>query len=515
MIRSIFSNYIGMLVSGVVAFLVTPILIRSLGDFHYGMWVLVASVLDYYGLLDIGIRTTLQRYVARCHGGDQRDSLNRTLMTAMVISIAVAILIGVLTSAFAGVLPGLFHVTRADRTLFAQVLFLLGFSVAVTFPARVLGAYLCGLQRFDVYNLAGAGTSIVRAGLLVMVVRSGRGIHGCAAVELVVAVLSLVVHWILVHWIDPEINFDLRKARWSEFRELLSFSFFVFISQVADLFRFRLDSLVVARWLNVALVTPFNVAARLVDYFRYVTAGIRGPLMTELSSMEGQGREQELNDLFLRTTRVTALTSLFLGSFLCLNGKMLLALWVGKRYVLSSYPTLAALAIGRVAATVQAPSVMLLLAKGKNRPLAFWSLAEGLINLALSIYWAGKYGILGVALGTAIPMLAFKLFLLPWYTLYVSKISVREYVTAAVGRPLLALLGFLAIIRLGTFIPDDFSPLSLLTSIVWQGSVYGLLTYAIGFTAAERQNIWKRAKELLGARSLVPTVEETIPTSQA
>ena len=515
MIRSIFSNYIGMLVSGILAFLLTPILVRSLGDFHYGMWILVASVLDYYGLLDIGIRITLQRYVARCHGGDQRDNLNRTLVTAMAISIVIAGVIGVLTVAFSGILPGLFHITSADRILFAQVLLLLGFSVAITFPARVLGAYLCGLQRFDIYNLAGAASSIVRAVLLVMVVRAGRGIKGCAAVELGVAVLSLLMHWIMVRWIDPQISFDMRQARWSEFRELISFSFYVFISQIADVFRLRLDSLVIARWLNVPLVTPFNVAARLVDYFRYVTAGIRGPLMTELSSLEAQGRQQELNDLFLRTTRVTALTSLFLGTFLCLDGKALLALWVGKHYVLSSYATLAALAIGRVAATVQAPSVMLLLAKGKNRPLAFWSLAEGLINLALSIYWAGKYGILGVALGTAVPMLAFKLFLLPWYTLYVSKISAREYVKAAIGRPLLALLGFLAIVRVATFMPNDYSLLSFVTVTMWQGTVYGLLVYAIGFTSAERQNMWKRAKELLGARSFVATAEESIPSSQA
>ena len=75
MIRSICFNYIGMIITGLVGFLLTPVLIHSLGDYHYGMWILVASIVDYYGLADLGIRFTLQRHVARFKGTDQRLAL--------------------------------------------------------------------------------------------------------------------------------------------------------------------------------------------------------------------------------------------------------------------------------------------------------------------------------------------------------------------------------------------------------------------------------------------------------
>ena len=97
-------------------------------------------------------------------------------------------------------------------------------------------------------------------------------------------------------------------------RELFSFGFYVFVNQVGDLFRFRLDSLVIARWLNISLVTHFNVASRLVEYFRYVSAAIIGPLITEMSALEGQDKEESLQLLFLRSTRFTTLLSLLVGA---------------------------------------------------------------------------------------------------------------------------------------------------------------------------------------------------------
>jgi O-antigen/teichoic acid export membrane protein len=154
MIRSMFSNWVGMAIGAVVAFLMTPILIHRLGDFHYGMWVLVASVLDYYGLLDIGIRTTLQRYTARYQGSNEKEELNCTLATVMAFSYCIAGFIVLLTLLLARVLPPFLKVSGSELPILSKVIILLGLGLAVSFLIEVMGAYLCGLQRFDIFNAA-------------------------------------------------------------------------------------------------------------------------------------------------------------------------------------------------------------------------------------------------------------------------------------------------------------------------------------------------------------------------
>jgi O-antigen/teichoic acid export membrane protein len=503
MIRSICFNYIGMIITGLVGFLLTPVLIHGLGDYHCGMWILVASIVDYYGLADLGIRFTLQRHVARFNGTDQREALDRTFISALVMSLYVSGLILLLTIGSARWLPLIFHVSGPDRTLFIRVLLLLGASFVVALPGKVLGAYLCGLQRFDLYNLVGTGTTIVQAILLVWTLRLGHGIEGCAAVTLLVGALSLVLYCILVRVADPRATLDLRRTSWREMRELFNFGVYVFVSQVGDLFRFRLDSLVIARWLNLSLVTHFNVAARLVEYFRYVSAAIVGPLITEMSTLDGQAKDETLKSLFLRSTRFTALLSLFVGALMCVNGRALFSVWLGNSFV-SSYAVLITLATARTGATLQSPSMVLLLARGRHRALGWWTLCEGLVNLVLSIHWATKFGMLGVAMGTAVPMFVFRLIVQPWYTLKVARVSASRYFAESLMRPLMVLALFMVVVRLVDPVPAHQTLTSLLAEMLWQSSVYGVLAYFAGFTSMERRGMRERVRTLVVRGEAVP-----------
>src|SRR5690349_4372537 len=108
-VRSVLSNWVGMAVTGVASFILTPILIHGLGDFQYGMWVLVMSITDSYGLLDTGMRITMQRYVARLKGVEEREALNETFMTALAIMMAVSFGVCVLSVVHVLFAPDFFH----------------------------------------------------------------------------------------------------------------------------------------------------------------------------------------------------------------------------------------------------------------------------------------------------------------------------------------------------------------------------------------------------------------------
>ncbi len=496
MLRSIFTNYAGMVICTIVSFVMTPILIHGLGNFHYGMWVLIASLVDYYGLLDLGVRFTLQRYVARSKGANNRDVLNGTLRSALAVAVGMMAIIVPSIVGLAHFLPGVFEVPGSQQALFVRVLILLGFAFGISLPAKVLAAYLCGLQRFDLYNVAGSGTTVVQAVLLVAVLNRGYGIGGCAAVNLVMAALSLAVHVVLVRWADREASFALWHARWDEVRELLNFGFYVFLNQLGDVFRFRLDSLVIARWLSIGLVTPFNIAARLIEYFRYIIAAITGPLITEMSTLEGQAQDEGLRRLFLRSTKMTALVCLPVGILLCVDGKALIRYWVGAGFAASSFAVLVVLAIGRTASTMQTPSMALLLARGRKKALGWWALSEGVANLALSIYLAPRYGILGVALGTMVPMLIVKALLQPLYTLWVGQIPLRDYLIESMLRPLAVSVFFVLAAQSLLWAFHSARLISFLLASISQVLAYTALVYGLGLTSGERGRIRMRFMKL-------------------
>jgi O-antigen/teichoic acid export membrane protein len=491
---NILSNWLAMVLTEVTSFIVMPILIRGLGDFQYGLWALVGSVLDCYGLLDLGVRSTLHRYVGRYKGTGERQALNETVGTALAITCCVGVLVLALTAILVAVLPSLVSLPAGTRSTVRGLLGLLGVAIAVQFPCGVLGAYLCGMQRFDLYNASSVGVAILRSVATVVVVRMGYGLIAIGVATLASSCLWLIVNWCLVTWVDRTASISLRHANWARMKELSSFSIWAFVISVGDYLRFYTDSTVIARVLTIALVTPFSVAARLVQYVKQVVIGFVGPLMPLMSALEGRGELPEMRDLFLRSTRWTALLSLFLSVLLAANGEALLRHWLGPKFLVS-YPLLIALLVGQVAELSQYPSNVVLLARSKHRAQGYWTLVEGFVNLCLSIYWGRKYGLIGIALGTTVPMLVTKMIVQPWYALRTLEVGAGAYIRKSLVRP--AIVGVVFGAQWVMFRPmwqAASSLWALAQSVVIQSLIFLLLIWLVGLNADDRRAVVSRSR---------------------
>lgn len=491
MLRSIFSNWVGLVAVGLMSFFITPFMIHRLGDFQFGIYTLAFSSVGYFELLAQGIRSTLQRFVGLLSGREDREALNGVFSNALALSTVVSICLIVLFVILAKVLPPFFKLGPAQQHLFAWLLILLGLNLGPGVPAALLGSYLCGLHRFDLYNLLTILRQAIRTALIFVVLVRGEGVLAVAVCVLVSTLICLPINWWMIRNIDSELRFVARGINLRTSVELLRFTFWTLLNNAGALLRDSTDSIVIGRVLNAALITPFSVASRLVGYFRPMITSMVSPLLPRVSQLEGQGRQAEIRRLFLSITRMSALAALAIGSILVLHGKSVIALWVGQRYV-SSYPILVLLTIGAVVSAGQFGTLQMLIGVGRHRAYGLWTVGEGVANLLLSIFWAHKYGLIGVALGTAVPLLVVKLTLQPWYVTRVLKISLREYFSKAIARPLVACALFVAFCVLVSGHEGNLGFWHLAVTLIWQGGVLLLLAYFIGLAPSDRLTIRRR-----------------------
>lgn len=492
MIKNVLSNWTGLAVAGAFSFLLTPVMIHHLGVVYYGMWILAGSLLDYYGLIDVAMRTALFRFVARSKGANEREALADTVSTALTIATTTGLVLLVLIPLVAAILPRFFSLASPDVYLFRWALTLVGISLSVSMPARVLGSYLCGLGRFDLYNLSGIITVCIRGSLFLLVLQRGGGIIAIAAVAFGTALLSLLLNWRLFRHAEPDISVSWHHANWARAKQLAGFGSYAFVNLGGESLRSYTDALVIARVLTIALVTPFSVAARLMDYFQLVMSAIASPLLTAMSELSG--RSGELKEFFLRSTKYTALISIFISSLFLFEGRALIRIWVGPAF-LTSYPIVLVLTAGYVVSFAQFPSQMAAFALARHRLLAFLTLAEGLVNLLLSIHWAHEYGLIGVALGTMVPLLVSKICIQPWYALHILGISGWRYVSEALWRPLLVCGLYLGASESGLFPHPNGGPMELVSAVFIHAVLFLSLTYLIGFLPSEREFLWRRSKQ--------------------
>ncbi|HEY3975193.1 MAG TPA: oligosaccharide flippase family protein [Candidatus Sulfotelmatobacter sp.] len=495
MLKNIFSNWIAIVVVGAIAFLLTPFLIHHLGNVEFGLWVLVGSISGYSGLLEFGLRATLQRYVARYRGVNDRAALNQIFMTALALTLCIGVLIFVIMLPFAWVLPGFFGLSGERAHDFTLLIVLMAISIPVSLVMLLLGTYVCGWQRFDLYNLISVARSVMHALLIVVVLRHGYGVVALGVLSIVATAGLLPLDWLMVRHVDPELRLDWRLATPAKARELLEFSVWMFLNSTGIRLRTFTDSIVIGRVLNVALIAPFSVAGRLMQYFDPIINSMVSPMLPVMSGYEGQGRRRELRQFFLQATKITTLMTFLIGSILVLDSRLLLRVWVGEEFV-STYTLVLILLVGYVFELAQRPSTTALVALGCHRALGGWTLGEGLANLVLSIYWGHKYGLVGVALGTTVPLVIVKLTLQPWYTLRKLGVTARDYFGISLFRPVLVCLLFLAVCHWLMGSGPATGILGLGFTASWQGLLFGVITWMIGLSPVERTQARQRVSTI-------------------
>ena len=103
--RSVLSNWFAMAAMMGVAFFLSPFIVHRLGNVVYGVWVLATSSVSYFGLLDLGLRNSVTRFVSKGHTTGDHEGASEVLSAALWVRVQIAALVLVLTGALAAVFP--------------------------------------------------------------------------------------------------------------------------------------------------------------------------------------------------------------------------------------------------------------------------------------------------------------------------------------------------------------------------------------------------------------------------
>ena len=147
-LKNVGSSWFALGVNVLVGIFLSPYILHRLGDEAFGLWVLIFSITGYYGLFDLGIRSSIVRYVAKYSATNDYEELTRLINTAMASYGSVGMLALLVTFTGAFYVASIFKVPTNFLTT-ARLLFLVvGTAVSLGFPLGVFG----GMVGDDVRN---------------------------------------------------------------------------------------------------------------------------------------------------------------------------------------------------------------------------------------------------------------------------------------------------------------------------------------------------------------------------
>ena len=389
-------NYAVIVLNILVGLLYTPFLLRMLGQSDYGIYSLVASVIAYLTVLDLGFGNAIVRYTAkfRAEGKvrEQYELFGMFLVLYTIIGL-IAMALGFLLYAHADAWFGsTMTVEELEKT--RVMLLLLIFNLAFTFPMSIFGAIVLAYERFVFPKVINILRILLNTGIMILLLEMGYRVIAMVVLQTVFNLLTLVCNYIYCKY-KLRIRIWFGNFRWGFLKEVSTYSFWVFLSVIMDRIYWNTGQFVLALYVNTAAVAVFAVAIQLSILYMSFSTSISGVFLPKVTGMvAGEDNREEISSLFIRTGRIQFIVMALILSGFVVFGRDFILLWAGKEYEEAYFMALLFFIVLTVP-MIQNLGITILQARNQMKFRALSYLAIGVMSLLLQLLFSKHYGAMG------------------------------------------------------------------------------------------------------------------------
>lgn len=494
-LTNIFSNWANLVVSVLIAFFVSPIVVHGLGKEMFGVWVLIVSVTGYFTVLDFGINTAIVRYISKYVAEGDEGQARRIYSTAISVFGIMALTIICLAALFGSYFPKLFGLQHFGNSYIFLVFFLACVDLAFGLLFSVFLGALCGLQEFRYVNGVAIGTNLVKNLLVVFFISRGYSLLTLILLQISAMLFRGACQYLRLRKGYGYLRFRLSAVQRSTLRTIYSYSIYSFIIALCLKVLFYTDSIVIGSLISVKEVTFYAIPSTLLDYVEKFTWAMIAVLIPVISTNDATADRETNASLYSTGTRYVLLVCLPVVLSLFFWGDDFIGVWMGPQFGFRSQYVLRFLLVGYGVAFSQLIAQGILKGTDRHRWLAFILIFEAVGNLGLSLLLARPFGIEGVALGTMVPLLFASVAILV-YTCRQLGLSWKRYLLRGYGGPLAGFVMAAVVGKLlgggATTYPEIFGKSATLTAAFLAVGV------PLSLTQEHREVAIFRAKKIFG-----------------
>ena len=395
-------NYAIILLNTIVGLLYTPYMLRMMGKSEYGLYSLVASVISYLTILDLGLGNAVVRYTAKFRAeGKQREQYEMFGMffVLYVIIGAVALLLG---SALYFNVDAMFGATMTVEELYKAriMILLLVFNLAFTFPMSIFGSIITAYEHFVFPRAVSIIRILLNTGVMICLLYMGYRAVAMVVVQTVFNVATLLLNYIYCkRYLKIRIFF--RRFRWGFLQEVAIYSFWIFLNVIMDKVYWSTGQFVLGAVVGTAAVAVFAVAIQLqVMYMQFSTA-ISQLFLPKITGMVATNDDnRSISDLFIRTGRIQYIVMALVLSGFIVFGRQFIVLWAGAGYE-DAYIICLLFFFSLLIPMIQNLGITILQARNQMKFRSLLYIFIAMAALAFQIVLARRYGGVGCAIAVS------------------------------------------------------------------------------------------------------------------
>src|SRR5690606_18100610 len=261
-------SYVNLGLTNLTGILVTPYVIRSLGNQEYGLYTLIGAFVGYLSVLDLGLNNAIVRYVAQYRVQKDEKAQENFLATSLIIYCAIAVLLTVLGSLFYFNIDYFFSESLSVEELYKAkiMLIILVFNIAFTLPGGAFTGICSGYEKFVFPRILSIIKVVIRTITLVCILHYGSNSIGVVVLDTVV---NLVFILATIWYVFSKLKIKIKLHQWdfSFVKEIFKYSFWIFLFALVFQFQWRTGQVILGSTTNTTIVAIFGVGVMLGVYF--------------------------------------------------------------------------------------------------------------------------------------------------------------------------------------------------------------------------------------------------------
>jgi O-antigen/teichoic acid export membrane protein len=276
----------------------------------------------------------------------------------------------------------------------------MAFSVTVSLPASVFSSFVMANEKFVFQRLLQIIQVIVSPVVTLLVLLLGYRSIGMASVVVGVVLVTTAVNiWFSVKKL--RMRFSFRGLDGAMLREIAVFSSYIFVNIVIDQVNWNVDKFILGRVGGTVAVAVYALGAQLNTYYVSLSSAVSSVFIPRVHRLVAAADDDlELTRLFTRVGRVQFLILALAGGALVVFGRRFISVWAGANYA-GAYTIALFLVIPVTIPLMQNLGIEIQRAKNLHQFRSWLYLGIAVVNVAVSIPLAQRYGGAGAAAGTA------------------------------------------------------------------------------------------------------------------
>lgn len=428
---------------------------RSIGQTALGVWDFCWSIINYISLIQLGIGSSVNRYVAKHRAEGDVGGLNIAVSSVTFVQFLCGVLVLVIVGAAYFLVPVLWGNRLGEFLPAARMLvLLLGVSLAVRTAFGGFGGVVTGCHRWDLYNGITAGGHGLAVAAMIAALFFGHGLIGLGACYAAGSAATMAALVVVAHWVCPELKVRPSSIRVGQALEMFRFGGKTFMQTMSRSLLYQTTSVIIITFLGPAALAVYSRPMALVNHVRTFVIKFAHTLTPVASQMDAAGNSEDLAEFLLETARYSAAMALPPIIFLSVFGGTVLNVWMGRAY--EQGLLLSVLALGHLTTVAHQPLFTVLIgidAHGKPSLLCLLGaiLSSGLCYFMLA---SGRGGIIAAATSVVGPLVLVDGVFLPLFACRRMKFSLGRFFRKAWLLPVACSTPFAVCLALSrTFLP--------------------------------------------------------------